>query len=95
MAQQARKYPPQEGSGEPVRLLIVAIGSGLNAWQAEAEPSRYKFDFGNGNVEKGYIGVSASDRYDEKKRYGFHTPEDMIDVPASGTGTASRIRHLR
>jgi hypothetical protein len=40
-------------------------------------------------VEKGYVGVSATEKYDEKKRYGFNTPEDMINVPASGSGVAS------
>ncbi|WP_088104670.1 rhamnogalacturonan acetylesterase [Halalkalibacter urbisdiaboli] len=67
---------------------MTVIG-GFVHLSAEAAPNKYKFDFGNGEVEKGYIGVSASDKYDEKKRYGFHTPENMINVPASGTGAAS------
>ncbi|PFO05971.1 esterase [Bacillus sp. AFS076308] len=69
-------------------MMLSIIGSFATS-PAEAAPSNYKFDFGNGQVEKGYIGVSADEKYDEKKRYGFNTPENMINVPASGTGVGS------
>jgi len=69
-------------------LLIAALFTGWGQ-PVYAEPSDYKFDFGDGGVEKGFIGVSASDKYDEKKRYGFNSPENMVNVPASGTGEAS------
>ncbi|WP_227522069.1 rhamnogalacturonan acetylesterase [Bacillus solitudinis] len=69
-------------------MTILIIGGFTNS-SAEAAPSNYKFDFGNGEVEKHYIGVSASDKYDEKKRYGFNTPENMANVPATGKDEAS------
>lgn len=75
--------------GIGVILFALALFAGFSSVPAHAEPSNYKFDFGNGDVEKGFIGVSAKDKYDEKKRYGFNTPENMTDVPASGTGAAS------
>jgi lysophospholipase L1-like esterase len=37
----------------------------------------------------GYIGVSASDAYSKKTGYGFQTPKNMANVPATGTGIAS------
>ena len=70
-------------------LLLVGLFVCLPAPPAHAIPSHYRFDFGNGAVEQGQIGVSASDRYREKTRYGFNTPENMRDVPASGSGVAS------
>ncbi len=70
-------------------LMTTILLGGMASMPVMAEPSNYKFDFGNGSVEKGYIGVSASDKYNEKTRYGFNTPENMRDVAASGTGAAS------
>ncbi|XAS67006.1 SGNH/GDSL hydrolase family protein [Micrococcaceae bacterium Sec5.7] len=55
---------------------------------ANADPGSYKFDFGNGPVEEGCTGPSASDAYDAKTRYGFNTPQGMADVAASGAGVA-------
>lgn len=51
--------------------------------------NEYKFDFGNGETIKGYTKVSASTSYNKKTGYGFNTPENMKDVPASGTGVSS------
>ncbi|UUZ86237.1 GDSL-type esterase/lipase family protein [Paenibacillus sp. P26] len=70
-------------------LILSALFVSLAGSPAKAEPSNYKFDFGDGGVEKGYIGVSSSDKYDPQKRYGFNTPENMRNVPASGTGVGS------
>ncbi|WP_420491889.1 rhamnogalacturonan acetylesterase [Neobacillus niacini] len=69
--------------------MVIALFVGVHNKPVEAAPSNYKFDFGDGEVEKGYIGVRATDGYDEDKRYGFQTPENMVNVPASGTGAAS------
>ncbi|MCZ8521973.1 MULTISPECIES: rhamnogalacturonan acetylesterase [Paenibacillus] len=66
-------------------VLLGSVGGG----QAEAAKDRYRFDFGNGGVEQGYIGVSASDKYSKKKGYGFNTPENMKNVAASGSGAGS------
>lgn len=53
------------------------------------EQIHYKFDFGNGKAEQGYIGVDARDPYDEKKHYGFNTPQYIRNLPSSGTGVKS------
>jgi len=42
-----------------------------------AAPNEYKFDFGAGPVEPGYIGVSASTAYSKSRGYGFNTPWNM------------------
>jgi lysophospholipase L1-like esterase len=76
--------------------LAAAAGMTLSAPAAHAEPSNYKFDFGNGPVEQGYIGVSASDAYNPQTRYGFNTPEYMLNVPAKGSGAGSdAVRFLQ
>ncbi|MFD1954188.1 rhamnogalacturonan acetylesterase [Paenibacillus thailandensis] len=61
----------------------------MPAMRAEAAIDEIKFDFGGGDVEPGYIGVSASDGYAPEKGYGFNTPDNMQNVTASGTGAAS------
>ena len=62
-----------------------AGGSGI----MHAAAGEYKFDFGAGSVENGYIGVSATEAYTAAKGYGFNTPGNMRNVSASGTGVAS------
>ncbi len=77
-------------------VLLSSLGVSLAAPAANAEPSNYKFDFGSGPVEEGYVGVSASDAYSPEIRYGFNTPENMVDVAASGSGAASdAVRFLQ
>jgi lysophospholipase L1-like esterase len=71
-----------------VLMAAVSLG-GMASLPVEAKPSHFKFDFGNGGTESGYIGVNASDKYSETKGYGFNTPENMLNVPAAGTGAAS------
>jgi lysophospholipase L1-like esterase len=76
--------------------LAAAAGMTLSAPAAHAEPSNYKFNFGIGPVEQGYIGVSASDAYNPQTRYGFNTPEYMLNVPAKGSGAGSdAVRFLQ
>jgi lysophospholipase L1-like esterase len=76
--------------------LLTASGVALSAPAANAEPSNYRFDFGNGPVEHGYTGVSATDAYSPETRYGFNTPEHMANVPAKGTGAAGdAVRFLQ
>ena len=69
--------------------LATGAGLTLSAPAAYAEPSNYRFDFGNGPVEDGYIGVGATDAYNPEARYGFNTPEHMVNVPAKGAGAGS------
>ncbi|TLM83521.1 esterase [Pseudarthrobacter sp. NamE5] len=76
--------------------VIGGTGFGFSAPAAHAEPSNYRFDFGGGPVEDGYIGVSASDAYSPGLRYGFNTPEHMVNVAAKGTGAGSdAVRFLQ
>jgi len=79
----------RRSSGVAAVLFVIGLLLALSASPAQAIPSHYKFDFGNQGVAPGFTGVSATDRYDAKKRYGFNTPEDMRDVPASGSGVTS------
>ncbi|WP_458779938.1 rhamnogalacturonan acetylesterase [Arthrobacter sp. D3-16] len=76
--------------------LVSGAGVSLSAPAAHAEPSNYLFDFGSGPVEQGYIGVNATDAYSPEKRYGFNTPEHMVNVPAKDTGAGSdAVRFLQ
>ncbi|MGM7722471.1 rhamnogalacturonan acetylesterase [Metabacillus sp. Hm71] len=70
-------------------VFALSISAPPQVQASQAEPKKYQFDFGDGPVEKGYTGVSATDRYIEKQGYGFNTPENMQNVDASGTGVAS------
>lgn len=70
-------------------LLATLLLGGISGWNVKAAPGEYKYDFGNGSVESGYVGVSASDSYSKTKGYGFNTPANMKNVTASGTGVAS------
>lgn len=82
--------------GLAAAILLSGAGLTLAAPEASAEPSNYRFDFGNGPVEDGYTGVSAKDAYSPEIRYGFSTPEHMVDVPAKGTGAGSdAVRFLQ
>jgi len=65
-------------------MLTIPVNKKLEAASVE-----YKFDFGAGYVEPGYIGVSASTAYSKARGYGFNTPENMRNVTASGSGVAS------
>ncbi len=56
---------------------------------AHAAASSYRFDFGNGGVEWGYTGVSASTGYDYSRGYGFAQTWNMQDSSASGQGVLS------
>src|SRR3954452_17070623 len=76
-------------SGLAAVLFLIGLFLGLPTSPAQAIPSHYKFDFGNQAVERSYIGLSAGDRYDASKRYGFNTPENMRDLPASASGVTS------
>ncbi|MDQ0921772.1 lysophospholipase L1-like esterase [Pseudarthrobacter sp. W1I19] len=93
------EHHSQQPSTKPFRKVLagclasaaLAAGAGLtlSAPAAYAEPSNYRFDFGSGPVEDGYIGVSATDAYSPETRYGFNTPGHMVNVPAKGTGAGS------
>jgi len=71
-----------------VIVTITMLGCFLDL-PVKATTNEYKFDFGTGTVERGYIGVSASTAYSKSKGYGFNTPSDIRNVSASGSGVAS------
>ncbi len=48
-----------------------------------------KFDLGGKGTASGYIGVSASDKYDEKKGYGIGDIKLASNVDAGGSGALS------
>lgn len=54
--------------------------------KSSAVQSDWKFDFGGSGTQSGYTGVSASDAYSASKGYGFNTPANVANVPASGSG---------
>ena len=57
--------------------------------KVSAAADGYRFDFGNGGVAGGYIGVSASEGYNQSKGYGFSQTYNMSDASASGSGALS------
>jgi lysophospholipase L1-like esterase len=69
--------------------LIITAFLGNTAGFKAAAADQYKFDFGGGGVQAGYIGVSASTAYSKALGYGFNTPQNMKNVTASGSGVAS------
>lgn len=85
---------PKRSAAVGLAAAVLLSGAGLAATapEASAEPSNYRFDFGNGPVEEGYTGVSATDAYSPGVRYGFNTPEHMVNVPAKGTGAREATR---
>ncbi|HEY9356626.1 MAG TPA: esterase [Arthrobacter sp.] len=92
----SRKRPKTLSAGLAASVLVSCAGVSLAAPAANAEPSSYRFDFGGGPVEEGFIGVTAADAYSPETRYGFNTPENMANVGASGTGAASdAVRFLQ
>jgi len=70
-------------------LVIVTITGFMIPISFVNAATEYKFDFGGGSVEPGYIGVSATTAYSKALGYGFNTPSNMRNVSASGSGVAS------
>ena len=54
-----------------------------------AAANEYKFDFGNGGTQDGFIGVNASTSYNSSTGYGFNSTGNMKDVAANGSGELS------
>lgn len=55
----------------------------------QSATSTLRFDFGDAGAVDGYIGVVASEKYDQSKGYGFKNPNVIQNVSASGTGVCS------
>lgn len=69
-------------------LLLAGILSRF-APDVKAAGSTMKFDFGNGGSVSGYTQVKAETAYSRNTGYGFHTPSQMKNVSASGSGILS------
>ncbi|WP_429375469.1 rhamnogalacturonan acetylesterase [Paenibacillus sp. DS2015] len=69
--------------------MTTALFSEVGKPEVRAATKIYKFDFGSGSVEPGYIGVSATMAYNRSQGYGFNTPENMKNVTGQDTGMAS------
>ena len=75
-----------------VLCLSFMIGNSVSA----STPTVYKFNFGEGSeVPGGYIQVNASEAYTPEKGYGFNTPQDVINVAASGTGVGTAVQFVK
>ncbi|QYR21526.1 esterase [Paenibacillus sp. sptzw28] len=69
--------------------FILCFAFMIGGFASASTPTVYNFNFGAGSAVPGYIGVSASDAYTPEKGYGFNTPQDIINVAASGSGVGS------
>lgn len=72
-----------------VIVLTTSLFGSVTNGQVDATASTYKFDFGNGTVAPGYIGVSAAEGYTKSRGYGFNTPSKIKNVKSSGKGVNS------
>ncbi len=63
---------------------MLAICCLMTAGQAAAQQDSWKFDFGNGKAEKGYIQVTSADVYGAGKSYGFDIGSKVQDVNRGG-----------
>ncbi len=60
-----------------------------NRGKVETPAIASKLNFGAGSEVSSYTSVSAAEAYDPVKGYGFAAPQDMRNVPASGSGVGS------
>lgn len=70
-------------------VFLLSFATLFPTDKMSAATTDYKFDFGSGGTQSGYIGVSATDGYSSSKGYGFNTPSNMANVSASGSGALS------
>lgn len=68
------------------KTLALQCDSGIS--KIEASPV-LQFDFGANEDSTDWRSVSASDAYTANKGYGFHTPQNIKNVTASGEGALS------
>ena len=76
-----------------ITALPVVIKADENEVVSASALITMKFDFGDGAVEDGYIGVSASMRYNSTDKYGFTNPSavENITTGESGALTADAV----
>lgn len=77
-------------------FFTATILGSVTSLPVSAKTIDYKFDFGVGQEVPGYTKVGANLAYSQELGYGFNTPENMINVTASGTGAESdAVRFLK
>ena len=72
-------------------LSLFCIGTDVKA----AGLIKKKFDLGGKGTASGYIGVSATDKYDAEKGYGINDTRLAANVSANGTGALSDAIHFQ
>lgn len=60
-------------------FLVILSMTGVNA-----QRTSFKFDFGNGRTEKGYISVTPESKFANEKGYGFTNGSDVTAVDRGG-----------
>ena len=73
-----------------ITLALFPFGSGAKA----ADTISKKFDLGGKGTASGYIGVSATEKYDKSKGYGFGQLNLVKNVEAKGKGALSDAVHF-
>jgi|GEM_PF-712459 len=78
-----------------VLVVICSLNVKTGAAATNQSMIRMKFDLGGAGTASGYIGVSASDKYDAKKGYGIQDTDLARDVAALGQGALSDAIHFQ
>ena len=83
------KHRLQQFVAAAASVLLCGALLTVSPVQASQANTEWKFDFGGGATEKGYIGVSASSDYQSGLGYGFSPGTSVVNVAASGNGALS------
>lgn len=83
------KHRLQQFVAAAASVLLCGALLTVSPVQASQANTEWKFDFGGGATEKGYIGVSASSDYQSGLGYGFSPGTSVVNVAASGSGALS------
>lgn len=66
-------------------IAVASLASGQAACRARAEEPRFRFDFGPGKVEPGYLQVLPSTAYGKERGYGFDLGSIVSGVDRGGS----------
>ena len=69
-----------------VAVASLVMGSGTS--HASAETTSYRFDFGPGKVESGYLQVVPATVYSKERGYGFDLGSTVTGVDRGGSVVA-------
>ena len=70
-----------------VLSLIIGIPLSANVAQAQEDKTNYKFDFGSGDVEAGYIQILPAAVYSQEPGYGFEPGAKIEAIDREGEDT--------